>query len=283
MNYVSFNGKIVPDDEPVLLLSDRSYRYGDGLFETIKLRNGQLELESFHFKRLLDSIQLLGWEHPLSFSLEELRRQIIQLCEKNNCLALGRVRLSLSAGNGSLHNPDRTFHYGIEAFQLAPAEEADQETGLNIGICKELVKPCDAYSKIKSSSFLPYAMAAFQAQKKGWDDGLLLNQYGRIADSSIANIFIVHSGQVITPPLSEGCVDGVMRRYLLQQQDKWGIAISEKKVTVDLLAEAEEIFLTNSIRGIRWVKKFESRSYSDAISSRLVKHYKQSMRTQYGN
>jgi branched-chain amino acid aminotransferase len=277
MNYVSFNGRIVPDDEPVLLLSDRSYRYGYGLFETIKLRNGQLELESLHFKRLLESIQLLGWQQPASFSLEELRNQIIQLCEKNRCAALGRVRLSLSAGNGSLNKPDRTFRYGIEAFPLAPQEEGYNETGIKIGICKELVKPCDVYSKIKSSSFLPYAMAAFQAQQKGWDDGLLVNQYGRIADSSIANVFIVHNGQVITPPLSDGCVDGVMRRYLLQQQDSWGIAIREENVTVDFLTEAEEVFLTNSIRGIRWVERFESKSYGHSISSRLFEFYKKSI------
>ncbi len=111
--YISFNGKITPADQPVLLASNRGYRYGDGLFETMKLDKGVILLKELHFQRLMKGADLLKFDLPGLFSTSKLAAAIIQLSEKNQVLELGRVRLSLFRGNGGLYDAHRTVQYLI--------------------------------------------------------------------------------------------------------------------------------------------------------------------------
>src|SRR5205814_4801230 len=106
MNFICFNGKVLPEDEPVLTHTNHSYRYGDGLFETMKFINGRIILEDYHFERLETGMQLLHINKPALFNKENIREEIIHLCRKNNCEKLARLRLSVSRGNGGLYDSD---------------------------------------------------------------------------------------------------------------------------------------------------------------------------------
>jgi branched-chain amino acid aminotransferase len=120
--------------------------------------------------------------------------------------------------------------------------------GLSIGIYEEARKSVDKFSSIKSNNFLPYVQGALYARHQKWNDALILNSHGGIADSTMANIFWVKDGKIFTPPLSEGPISGVMRRHLLENT-----LIFEQPLYPDDLIQAEEIFLTNAFRGIQWV------------------------------
>src|SRR5690242_1827629 len=104
MNHICVNGKIKKSGDPVLTADNRGYRYGDGIFETIRIHKGKMPLEELHFDRLFNSMELLGLEKPAHFSKEQLSIQIISLCEKNKCDQSGRIRLSVSRGNGGLYD-----------------------------------------------------------------------------------------------------------------------------------------------------------------------------------
>ena len=110
-------------------------------------------------------------------------------------------------------------------------------------------------------------MAARQAKQNKWNDALVLNTAGNIIESAIANIFWVKDGNIYTPPLAEGCVAGVMRRHLLQITP----GIAEKPLTIDALSAADEVFLTNAIKGIRWVRYVGEWEYAAAIAQTLSK------------
>ncbi|HSF46213.1 MAG TPA: aminotransferase class IV, partial [Chitinophagaceae bacterium] len=120
--------------------------------------------------------------------------------------------------------------------------------GLHLGVYKDARKAEDKFSSLKTNSFLPYVQAALYARQMKWNDALVTNTHNRIADSSIANVFWVKEGRIFTPPLSEGPISGVMRRYLLENT-----LIHEQPLTEEDLVQADEIFLTNAFRGIQWV------------------------------
>jgi branched-chain amino acid aminotransferase len=112
-------------------------------------------------------------------------------------------------------------------------------------------------------------MAAQYARQHQLTDGLVLNTHNRICDGTIANIFRVHHNTIYTPPLAEGGVGGVMRRYLLDQLPKAGYAVQEKICTAEDLEAATEVFLTNALYGIRWVSQFRNKTYQNQLTARL--------------
>lgn len=263
VNYINLNGKIQPGDRPALLVSNRGYRYGDGLFETIKVINEKIRLESYHFERLFSGLLLLQFEIPKLFTPVKLAEEILALCKKNECKQQARVRLSVSRGHGGLYDEDRTLQYVIECWPLDESVNKWNENGLVIDIYPQARKSCDVFSNLKSASFLPYSMAALYAKENKLNDCLLLNSNGTIADSTIANVFIIKNEIIKTPGLSEGCVNGVMRRWLLEKLRTMDHEIREGAISIADLEEADEVFLTNAIKGIQWVKQFAEKIYTN--------------------
>jgi len=256
-------------EEPALFADNRGYRYGDGLFETMKMIHGKIILSSFHFERLFASLSLLKFEVPKLFTKENLQQQIVQLCQKNKCDQLARVRLSVFRGNGGLYDGDRELQYIIECWPVNNSVNEINENGLLIDIFPDAKKSCDVFSNLKSANFLPYTMAALYAKENKLNDCLVLNTAGNIADTTIANIFIIKEGVITTPALNEGCVNGVMRRYLLQKLQNSGYNIGESSIKIFDIENADEVFLTNAINGIRWVKQFKNKMYRGTETMRL--------------
>lgn len=273
MSSICFNGKIISEDEPVLLVSNRGYRYGDGLFETIKVIDEKILLKDYHFERLFESLSILKFEIPSLFKIEKLEKEILQLCKKNQCEKLGRVRLSVSRGNGGLYDENKNLQYIIECWPLNESTNKLNENGLIIDIYPDAVKSCDKFSNIKSANFLPYSMAALFARENKLNDCLLQNSEGTIADSTIANIFIIKDEVVYTPPLTDGSVNGVMRRYLIKQLKAAKYQLKEVSLTIDALRNADEVFLTNAIKGISWVKQFRDSTYSNIKTAEIYNSF----------
>jgi len=272
MNYVCVNGKFLDGTRPVLLSANRGYRYGHGIFETMKWSSGRIQLANLHFERFFDGLDQLKIPYSKQFTREKIKAEVENTCIKNNCTDLARVRLSASRGNGGLNDEaDTALHYIIEAWPLSQSSDMLNEDGLEIGIYEDARKSIDKFSNLKSASFLPYTMAAVHARENNLNDCLVMNQAGRIADTTMANIFLIKNDEILTPALGEGCVAGTMRKYLIHQFKKNGMQIEETKITIQQLKEADEVFLTNAIQGIRWVKKLGDKQYA-SVRTRDIFH-----------
>jgi len=260
--FINFNGELLPSGTAILTADNRGFRYGDGLFETMRVAEGRLYLGQYHFERLLAGAGLLQLA-PLPFlSPEKLTEQVLELCNTNGHLALARVRLVLFRGDGSLYDPLDPFpQYIIQSWPLPPGSSELNEKGLALGLFPGGRKSCDALANLKSNNYLLYSQAALYARGQGLDDCLVLNSHERVADSTIANLFYCRQGMIYTPPLTEGGVAGVMRRTLLQTLPKAGFPVQEKATTREDLEAAEEVFLTNALRGIKWVRSFGTSTY----------------------
>ena len=269
MSFICVNGKIIPEDEPVLKVANRGYRYGDGLFETMKVLNDRIILEDFHFERLLEGMARLKFIIPVLFTPSKIKEAILLLCKKNNCSESARIRLSVSRGNGGLYDCDNSLIYLIESWPLDSQTDKLNENGLVIGIYPDARKSCDVFSNLKSANYLPYVMAAQFAKENKLNDCLILNVHDRICDATIANVFWIKEKVIYTPPLSEGCVAGVMRRYLLEKFNDSKFTFQGKALDIDILLDADEIFLSNAVYGIRWVGQFRDRSYHCELSKKI--------------
>lgn len=259
-----YNKELLQTGKTVLSINNRSFKYGDGCFETIKMVNGNIELSHYHFERLFSSLNILKLKPATYFTHTFLSEEIIKLAAKNNHSRLARIRLTVFRS----YNND-TCDYAIETWQLDEDILTLNNDGLITGLYKDAKKACDKFSHIKSNNYLPYVMATIWAKENKLDDAFLLNSFNRIADASIANIFIVKNGKIKTPALSEGCVAGVMRRHLIKCLKEENIPFEETLIEAEELSEAHEIFLTNAIRGIRWVKQFNKSNYGNELAKYL--------------
>jgi len=271
--FICLNGKILRAEDPVLLASNRGYRYGDALFETMKVASKNILLEAYHFERLFAGLRLLQFEVPKLLTREKLRNEVILLAEKNHCGNLARIRLSVFRGNGGVYDEERTPQYLIECWPLNESLNRLNENGLIIDVFPAARKSCDSFSHLKSANYLPYTMAAIYAKANKLNDCLVLNTDGNIADATIANVFLIKEGVIITPGPDQGCVNGVMRRHLLEKMKDAGYSIQENPVSVSTLEEADEVFLTNAISGIRWVKQFRAKGYLNNLTVEIYNRF----------
>ena len=270
MNYFNYNGKLLKEGTTIIGADSRALRYGDGLFETIKIKNGKIELADEHFARLWKGMQVLQFDVPKHFSPEKLEEQIIALAEKNTHQSGARVRLSIIRGDGGLFDAKNLTPYFI--IQTWPLPEGNGEwnsNGLVAGIYSEVKKSCDILGNLKHNNYLPYVLAALQAKKEKWNDAILLNAAGNICDSTIANIFLVKNEIIYTPALSEGCVAGVMRQALLQFLKANNYQMEERAVTEVELFAADEVFFTNSMYNIRWVQSIADVDYANNFTQKI--------------
>ncbi len=275
MSHFIFNGKLYEQSAPVIGAANRGLRYGDGLFETMKMLDGNIIHQADHFQRLWEGMDALQFEKPSLFTKGNLITAIKKLAVKNGHEKAARIRLNVFRGDGGLYDAvNNTPNYIIETCELPPSSGLWNSNGLVAGIYEDVKKSCDKISNIKHNNYLPYVMAALKAKKEKWNDAIILNQFERIADSTIANIFLIKNETVITPALTEGCVAGVMRKSLVSHLNLDNFKCEEAAVTVEDILNADEVFFTNSIYNIRWVQRIGDAIYDNAFTQKIYAAFK---------
>jgi branched-chain amino acid aminotransferase len=260
--FLNVNGGFQLASEPLILADNRAFRYGEGLFETMRLQHGKIALWDAHYSRLENSMSRIGLKPPVHLTKDQLYHQIQKLAEKNKH-SFTRVRLTVYRGEGGIwETPSVPFNYLIQTWSLPDSLNRLNENGIDLGVFMEGRKSCDAFASLKSNNYLLYLLAANFAKTQKWNECLVLNQYERIADATIANLFFIREGNIFTPAISEGGVEGVMRNYLITQFRASGFKVEEGAYTIKDLEQADEVFLTNAIHGIKWVKSFGNSNYS---------------------
>lgn len=260
---VCVNGQFLPAAGPHLTVQNQSYKWGEGVFETAKVFRGKLLLKALHFERLFSSLRVLQINSGEAFNQAILINHILQLCEQNNCLAHARIRLAV------FRNEDNSAGYSIEALSLDEGVNQWQDAGLVIALYPFARKNMDAFANLKTANYLPYVMAMRYALEKGMDDAVVLNSQNFLCDSSKANLFLVKGKNIYTPALHQGCVNGVMRRVVIEQAKKLGYRLYQDAIDEPQLLSADEVFLTNAIQIIRWVKTYKQRQYEHTETRRI--------------
>lgn len=268
-NYINYNGKLIAGDTAIIGANNRGLRFGDGLFETIKYKNNQFQFLEEHLQRLWTGLEKLQFELPVSFTRQFIREELLKLINKNKHTH-SRIRLTIVRGDGGLYDPENLSpDFIIQSWQLDDDFGKLNSNGLQLCIYKDALKSCDAFSNLKHNNFLPYTMAALFAKNNRCNDAIVLNQHERIADTSIANIFLIKNKTISTPALSEGCIAGTMRACLIDKLAAIGFIVEEKEITIADVENADEVFLSNAMTPIKWVAALENKQYSAVQTTSL--------------
>ncbi|MCU0376110.1 MAG: aminotransferase class IV [Chitinophagaceae bacterium] len=250
------DGKWLNSKNAAVSVDNRSFRYGDGFFETIKVVNGAMPLWPYHLKRLQFTAERLGFELPGYMSASFFEQVIVELASKNGHAGLARIRLTFFRGNGGLHDVvSAKPHVLIQSWPLADANNELNENGLDCIIYQGGIKAADSLANLKTNNYLLYALAALEAKRQKANDAWVLNHRQQVADSTIASIWVCKAGVWHTPPLLAGGVMGTMRQYLLDFLPANGYSVQQTEFSAEWLAGADAVFHSNAIYGIKWVKR----------------------------
>ncbi len=268
--FINFNGEILPADTKLFTLNNRAFRYGDGLFESMRMMKGHLKFADLHADRLqrgMKALKIDGYSQMDTWFLKEKAEDLA----RRNKAKHGRFRLTVFRDAEGLYTPSRNkMGWCLE---LQPLEEPRyflNEKGLIMDIFADLPKATNYLSNIKTCNSLIYVMAGLYKSQNKLDDVFLLNQNGFLCEAGSSNIFIGYQNHLYTPALSEGCVEGVMRQVIIKLAQQNDIPVTEAQISPDILYEADEVFLTNAARGIQSVMGFGVRRYFNKVSKLLI-------------
>jgi len=268
--FINFNGEILPANSRLVSAGNRAFRYGDGLFESMRMMKGQLKFPDLHADRLqrgMKALKIDGYSQMDSWFLKEKTDDLA----RRNKAKHARFRLMVFRDAEGLYTP--TQNKNGWCLELQPLDEPRyflNERGLLMDIYPDLKKPTGYLSNIKSCNSLLYIMAGIYKAQNKLDDVFLLNHDGFLCEAGSSNVFVSYQNHLYTPALSEGCVEGVMRRVIIELARKNNILVTEAQINPDILYEADEVFLTNATRGIQTVMGFGVRRYFNQMSKLLI-------------
>ena len=266
-SYCIYNGHVISLYEPAISFSNRAFRYGDSLFESIRYTNGKIMFLADHVKRIKLSMTTLRMNVPAEFTTGNIESLILHLLEQNDIKQDARIRLTVFRNEGGFYTPDTNdISFLIETEALETKGYQLNQKGLWVDVYAEIKKQINKISNLKTGSALLYVMAGITKTSLKLDDCLLVNDNGNIIESISSNIFVVKNGTLYTSPIADGCVDGVMRKQILDIAAQNKILTFEQTLTVHTLTNGDEVFLTNAIKGIQWVGQFKNKFYTNQKS-----------------
>jgi branched-chain amino acid aminotransferase len=267
---INNNGEVISRNVP-FLKDNRAFRYGDALFETIRVIDGRPINLQGHIDRLFQGASTLSYILPSHYSLDFFKSEIGKLISANHIESGAKLRLHLyRSGDGTYRSQEDAVSYLITAEELKHNLFTINPEGLSIDIFSDMKKERNILSSLKTSNSLLYVMAMNHAKKNKLDEAFILNSNGHIIESCQSNVFLVSNGVLYTPPLSDGCVGGTMRMNLINLAIEKKVTIYESSLTPQNLLAADEIILTNAIQGVQWVGAFKSKRYYNKVAKELL-------------
>lgn len=275
---VNFNG-VITEEELQLSVSNRSFLYGDGVFETLKVLNNQILFFEDHYFRLLASMRIIRMQIPMSFTLEYLEEQILTLVRKQGVQDSARVRLTVFRNDGGFYTPtDNKVSFVIHASALSVKSYTASETPFEVDLYKDFIVPKQLLSTLKTNNKLIQITASIFAQENELDTCLLINDDKNVIEAAYGNLFMLLNGQLITPPISEGCLNGIMRKQILKlAKELDGIEVLEQPISPFDLQKADELFITNVIVGIQSITKYRKKEFEKTLAKKLLEKLNQAI------
>ena len=269
MNRVCYNGDFKESEQISLDQVKRGFNFGDGLFETIRVGDGKPLFLKAHFKRFFKGLDELKINYS-EINPNILTSKIEELINVNNITNGAKIRLSaFRSGSGTYMPISNDLNYLIEVFPIESNFYNTNKRGLSVDLFNDLNKPYNRLSSYKTSNALVYVMASVYASENNYDDVFILNDNGNVIESTNSNVFISSNGVLYTPPLSEGCIGGIMRMKLINLAISKGIVVYENKMPPQHLMAADEIIITNTIQGFRWIGKYKEKRYFNSLAKKL--------------
>ncbi len=267
---INFNGDILDQEKFSLTAENRGFKYGDAVFETIKVVNNKVIFWEDHYFRLMASMRMLRMKIPMSFTLEFLEKEILSLVKANNTLQKSRVRLTIFRKDGGLYTPKTNeIDFLVEASELNHNIKNDYK----IDIFKDFYNYSGLLSTIKTNNKMLNTLASVFAKENDLDNCILINEKKGVVEVTNGNIFIVKDNVVKTPATTEGCIKGIVRKKVLEIISKnEEFQVEETSISPFEIQKADEVFITNAIIGIQPVTQYKKKTFKVDFSKKIAKN-----------
>lgn len=270
---VFINGEIQSIENSSLNLNNRGYNYGDGLFETLRVINSKIMFWEAHYFRLMSSMRILRMTIPMEFSPEYLEEKIIELIKANDLEKSSvRVKINIHRNAGGFYTPeDNSIGYVISTKPLDNPFFTLNDKPYEVELFKDHYILSGMLSNIKSNNKLVNILAGIYAKENDFDNCFLINEKKSVLEVTNGNIFVVKGKEIKTPPLSDGCLNGIIRKQLIEIFGKSeDYTLKEESISPFELQRADEIFYTNAIQGVQSITKYRKKTYSNTLAKSLI-------------
>lgn len=270
---VNLNGNVCEESTPILTLSNRGLNYGDAVFETLRYTAGKIFFWEDHYFRLMASMRILRMEIPMNFTMEFLESEIVKTIDasgdKNESL---RIKLIVWRKEGGKYTPQtRDIDYAISIEKLANPFYTLEDTSCEVELFKDHFVIADLLSSLKSTNRLVNILGSIYAQENGYANCLLLNEKKQVIEALNGNIFLLKGNTVKTPPLSDGCLNGITRKQLIEIiKTIPEFVFEETSISPFELQKADEVFVTNVISGIIPITKYRKKEFGNSFAKMLL-------------
>ncbi|MBN1599610.1 MAG: aminotransferase class IV [Bacteroidales bacterium] len=271
VQYICHNGKFISDSDLSLSHRNRAFCYGDALFETIHCLGTTPQFLQLHWERLSNGITALKMKPDDDFNSGLISNIIEKLLNKNRIFKGARIRLTVYRSPGGLYSPEKNnMEWLMESSALEEEHFVLNKKGLVADVFDEVHKPVNKLANLKTNNALIYVLAGIYRKENGLDECFILNQYGRITETISSNVFLVFDKQIITPPFTEGCLTGTMRNTVLNIAGEQEYEVTERGILEKNLLDADEVFITNAIQGIKWIGAYREKRYFNFVARKLI-------------
>ncbi len=264
----NYNGNLVAFDDVKITPNNRAFKYGDSVFETIKVVHGKLVFWEEHYFRLMASMRMLRMKIPMNFTLEFLEEQILKTVAVNEYNKNTRTRLSVTRKDGGFYTPNTNeIDYLIESQEI----EYSTKASYKVDLFKDFYMYSGHLSTVKTNNKLIHTLASIYAKENELDNCILLNERKGVVEVTNASLFLIKGTLIKTPPLSEGCLKGIAREKVISViTSSNNYTLEEAIISPFEIQKADEVFITNSIIGIQPITNYRKKEFSTDISKKLA-------------
>ena len=267
---INLNGDSIVQEN--VLTQNRAFLYGDAVFETVKIVKGKILFLEDHYFRLMASMRILRMEIPMDFTMEFFEDQVLSTASNNGFEQSARARITVYRNDGGYYLPTtNTISYLIHTsplenqFFVFENKECEVDLYKDFHISKQLI------SSLKTTNKVIHVTASIYADENGYNNCIMLNDSKNVVEVLQGNLFMLQGNKLITPPISEGCINGIMRKQVLALAKKIeGLEVVEDVISPFDLQKADELFYTNVIKGIQSITKYRKKEYTNEIAKELV-------------
>ena len=269
---INFNGELFFEENIKLSLENRGFKYGDGIFETIKINNNRVVFWEDHYFRLMASMRMLRMKIPMKFTLEFLEKEILKTVTVNDNANSFRVRLNVYRKDGGLYTPKTNeidYLIDVKAINYITKDV------YKVDVFKDFYNYSGLLSTIKTNNRMVNTLASIYAKENDLDNCVLINEKKGVVEVTNANIFVLKGNTVKTPALTEGCIRGVARKKVIEiisKNDEY--TIEETTISPFEIQKADEVFITNAIIGIQPITNYKKKNFTSEFSSKISKSLK---------
>jgi branched-chain amino acid aminotransferase len=272
--HLILNGEFAQANDPILKATNRGFNYGDGVFETLRVINSEILFWEDHYFRMMSSMRIMRMEIPAAFSPEKLNEEVKTLIDKNQLSEKPvRVKFNIFRKPGGLYTPKgREVDYIITASAIPHAfYQFSDQPEYQVELFKDHYILSGLLSSIKSTNKAVNVLAGIYAEENSFDNCLLINESKSVVEAINGNIFLVKDNIVKTPPLSDGCLNGILRKQIIEiVKNNKELELDESSVSPFELQKSDEFFITNIIQGIIPITKYRKKDYEMIICRKLL-------------